>query len=171
MQVSFLYFLSNPLFTLLSLLTHPFFLSTVKDSYTVQFITKFIRSMREYENTLPTRIHDEVRANGDLFIGGFFFPKSIYTKSVPITCDWLHELFCEICKPQDLELVTNLKNSVKVNKQDRNFVVNDVSSETFVIIEDISILEKITAIMDMCRHGMGFGAMRNTENERLGFGL
>ena len=127
--------------------------------------------MREYENTLPSRIHDEVRANGDLFIGGFFFPKSIYTKSVPITCDWLHELFCEICKPQDLELVTNLKNSVKVNKEDRNFVVNDVSSETFVIIEDNAILEKITAIMDMCRHGMGFGAMRNTENERLGFGL
>ena len=49
--------------------------------------------------------------------------------------------------------------------------MNDVSSETFLIDKNDAILEKITAIMDMCRHGMGFGAMRNTENVRLGFGL
>ena len=93
--------------------------------------------MREYDNTLPTRIHDEVRANGDLFIGGLLFPKATYTKSVPLTCAWLHQLFGKICNKQDLELVANLQNSVKVNKQNRNFVVNDVSSERFIFRNEV----------------------------------
>ena len=144
----------------------------MKSSYTVGFLSKFIRSMREYEKTLPTRVPDEVKSNGDLFIGGFLFRKEIYQKSVPISCRWMHDLFCQICIPKELEMVTNLKNAVKVNQDNRNFVVNDdIHSENFTINSDKAILEKITSILDMCRHGMGFGAMRNTENERIGFAL
>ena len=128
--------------------------------------------MREYEKTLPTRVPDEVKSNGDLFIGGFLFRKEIYQKSVPISCRWMHDLFCQICKPKELEMVTNLKNAVKVNQDNRNFVVNDdIHSENFTINHNAAILEKISSILDMCRHGMGLGAMRNTENERIGFGL
>ena len=74
----------------------------------------------------------------------------------------------ELVPRRFLSVVTNLQNTIKVNKRDRHFVINNqFDTKKFELQFDAHVMEKIDSIMGFCFHGMGLGAMRYTETGRL----
>lgn len=109
-----------------------------------------------------------MRSNGDILISGFKFEKKLWCRVVPRTCDWLNDLFGKVCDDNQLNFVTNLSNPIKINNQNRHFTIgDDWSSENMKFDMDELVIEQICSVLLMCLHGMGFGAMRGTEVNKL----
>jgi superfamily II DNA helicase RecQ len=133
-----------------------------------------IRRCREQQRRKPPRFIKSISPNGDITVGSIFVPKSKWSTAIPHLVSLCKDLLNLILIGDQWADILDIDKEITVviGENQCSFSLNgtNISSSNLKLVDSAMArdkLEQLQAFMEIAFHGMGCGALRGTEVERL----